>query len=40
MGSTGTKTSPPQQAERLGPLLDLFFYLPVQLLDPMLQLHV
>jgi hypothetical protein len=29
-----------QQAERLGPLLDLFFYLPVQLLDPPLQLHV
>src|SRR2546430_3796386 len=29
-----------QQAERLRPLLDLFFYLPVQLLDPLLQLHV
>src|SRR5437667_11035748 len=29
-----------QQAERPGPLLDLFFYLPVQLLDPPLQLHV
>ena len=26
-----------QQAERLGPLLDLFFHLPVQLLDPLLQ---
>ncbi len=29
-----------QQAQRLGPLLDLSFYLPVQLLDPLLQLHV
>ena len=29
-----------QQAERLGPLLDLFFYLPVQFLDPLLQWHV
>jgi hypothetical protein len=29
-----------QQAERLGPLLDFFFYLPVELLDPPLQLHV
>lgn len=27
-----------QQAERLGSLLDLFFHLPVQLLDPLLQL--
>jgi hypothetical protein len=29
-----------QQAQRLGPLLDLFFDLPVQFLDPLLQLHV
>jgi hypothetical protein len=29
-----------QQAQRLGPLLNLFCYLPVQLLNPLLQLQV